>query len=310
MFVGIDVSKDQLELAWRTPSGLKRERLAYQEAELQALVARLQAAQRIVVEATGGYERLLVATLAEAGLPVVVVNPRQVRDFARALGRLAKTDRIDAEVLALFGECIRPPLRSPLEAERAALAELVARRRQLLEMRQAERNRLETAHQAAVRASIAVVLQALEQELARLEQELEAQLRACGVWQEQFRLLCSVPGVGPVTAQVLLAELPELGRIGRRQVVKLVGLAPLNRDSGRWRGRRRIWGGRGSVRAALYMAALVGVRYNRRLRAFYQRLLARGKAKKVALVACMRKLLLWLHAIVKTGRPWQEALAC
>ena len=244
MFVGIDVSKDQLELAWRTPSGLKRERLAYQEAELQALVARLQAAQRIVVEATGGYERLLVATLAAAGLPVVVVNPRQVRDFARALGRLAKTDRIDAEVLALFGERIRPPLRRPLEAERAALAALVARRRQLLEMRQAERNRLQTAYEAAVRASIEVVLQALEQ-------ELDAQLRTCGVWQEQFRLLCSVPGVGPVTVRVLLAELPELGRIGRRQVVKLIGLAPLNRDSGRWRGRRRIWGGRASVRAAL-----------------------------------------------------------
>ena len=177
--------------------------------------------------------------------------PRQVRDFARALGRLAKTDRIDAEVLALFGERIRPPLRSLLEAERAALAELVARRRPLLKMRQAERNRLETAHQARVRASIAVVLQALEQELARLEQALEAQLRACGVWQEQFRLLCSVPGVGSVTAQVLLAELPELGRIGRRQVVKLVGLAPLKCDRGRWRGRRRIWGGRASVRAAL-----------------------------------------------------------
>ena len=306
--VGIDVSKDTLEVATSVgPQVWQYDNTCAGHARLVRQLGKLDA-QTIVIEATGGYERTTVVALAAASLPVVVVNPRQVRDFARATGRLAKTDRIDAQVLALFGSQIQPEHR-PLPDEKArVLKEKLARRRQLVQMIAAENNRLQQSHSRAVRKSIDKVLRMLAQQLRALDDDLDRSIRQCPAWREKENLLKSVPGVGDQTARTLVAELPELGSCSRQQIAALVGVAPINRDSGTMRGQRTTWGGRASVRAMLYMATLVATRYNPVIRAQYQRLLAAGKKKKVALVACMRKLLVILNAMIRDGRPWQNPL--
>jgi len=303
--VGIDVAKAALDAAVR-PSGEERH-LANDAAGIAELVAwlLLVGPQVIVVEATGGYEAALVAELAIAGLPVAVVNPRQVRDFARATGRLAKTDRLDAQALAHFGYAVRPTPRPLPNQEAQALAALVERRRQVVAMRTAEENRLGATRVAAVRARIQAHLEWLETDLREVDENLRERLRASPLWREQDDLLQSVPGIGPILALTLLAELPELGRLSHGQIAALVGVAPLNRDSGTLRGRRAVWGGRRAVRTALYMGTLRATRCNPVIQAFYARLLAAGKAKKVALVACMHKLLTILNAMLKHQTPWQ-----
>jgi transposase len=307
VFAGIDVSKAALDVALR-PSG-EHWRSPNDEAGIAELVDRLRplGPGLIVLEATGGLERLVVAALALAGVPVAVVNPRQVRDFAKATGRLAKTDALDAAVLAHFAEAIHPEPRPLPDAASQALAALVERRRQVVGMLTAEKNRYQQAL-PPVRAKVAAHIAWLEQALKELDTELDQTLRASPLWRERDQLLRSVPGVGPTVALTLLAHLPELGSGSVKRVATLVGLAPLNRDSGAWRGSRAIWGGRRQVRAALYMAALVGVRHNPVLRSFYQGLLARGKPKKVALTACMHKLLTILHAVLRDRTPWQPTL--
>lgn len=283
--------------------------VANDERGVHTLVERLRSAspELIVLEATGGYELLAVAGLAAAGLPVMVVNPRQVRDFARATGQLAKTDRIDADILARFAERVRPPVR-PLAGEAAqALDALLTRRRQLLEMLQAERNRLGQVFgrgKQPVKKSLKGHIAFLERELHVADTGLSAMIRESPVWRERDDLLRSAPGVGPVVSRTLIADLPELGRLSRRQIAKLVGIAPLSRDSGTLRGRRFIQGGRATVRAVLYMGALVATQRNPVMRTFYQRLLAAGKPKKLALVAGRRKLLTILNTMVRTNQRW------
>ena len=307
-YVGIDVSKHWLDVGIRPAR--RAERLANDEAGIEVCVVQLGAVapERIVLEASGGLELPLVAALAAAALPVVVVNPRQVRDFARATGRLAKTDALDAQVLAHFAEAVRPELRPLPDAETQALRDLVARRRQLVAMLVAERQRRRAAR-AAVRSAIEAHIAWLQQALAQLDDQLQTSVQLSPHWRAHDQLLRSVPGVGPQLARTLLAQLPELGQLDRRRIAALVGVAPYNRDSGQWRGSRSIWGGRASVRAALYMSALVASRHNPVIRDFYQRLLARGKPKKSALTACMRKLLVILNAILKTNTPWQAPLS-
>ena len=308
LVVGIDVAKAELVVALGS-AGAPRA-VPNEDAAVRTLTTELTALapQLIVLEATGGYEFLCVAALAAAHLPVVVVNPRQVRDFAKATGQLAKTDQIDARVLALFGERVRPPIRPLPNAATQDLEALLTRRRQLLEMRQAERNRLALAQgrdQRRVKQSLKKHIAYLDRELRTTETDLTSLIRQSPVWRERDDLLQSVPGIGPVVAHTLLGELPELGTLNRRAIAKLVGIAPLNRDSGTWRGARTTYGGRASVRAALYMAALVAARRNAVIRAFYARLVAAGKPKKVALVACMRKLLTILNHLIRTGQPWR-----
>jgi transposase len=302
--VGIDVSKAALDVALRP--GSEAWRGANDEAGLAELVGRLRplGPQLMVLEATGGLERLVVAALALAGLPIAVVNPRQGRDFARAPGRLAKTDALDAAVLAHFAAAIHPAPRPLPDAQSPALAALVERRRQVVGMLSAEKNRVQQAL-PAVRPKVAAHITWLEQALKELDAELDQTLHASPLWRERDQLRRSVPGIGPTVSRTLLAHLPELGQGSAKHIATLVGLAPLNRDSGAWRGARAIWGGRRHVRAALYMAALVGVRHNPVLRTFYARLLARGKPKKVALTACRHKLLTILHAVLRDRTPWQ-----
>jgi len=310
VYAGIDVSKEHLDLALRRGENVHNTRLDNSPEGISALTERLAQAKpdRVVLEATGGFERPVAAALGAAGLPVAVVNPRQARDFARADGRLAKTDEIDARVLALFAERMRPEVRPLPDQEQQALSGLVARRRQLLEMRTAETNRLSTAPSEAVRQSIEAILTAINKQLREAERQLKEAVEKSPMWKEKARLLCSVPGVGKHTAHALIAGLPELGEANRREIAKLVGVAPLNCDSGQRRGQRTTWGGRADVRSALYMAALVATRHNRRLKAFYHRLLKKGKAKKVALVATMRKLLVIVNAMVKNGTTWNPDL--
>lgn len=309
VFVGIDVAKATLEVAVR-PSG-EGWQLANEEAALLPLITRLHALgpTLVVLEATGGFEHAVVAALAAAAVPVVVANPRQVRDFARATGQLAKTDRIDAQTLALFAERVRPTPR-PLPDEAAqALDAVLTRRRQLLEMLTAERNRLGLARTPVARR-IGTHIRWLQRELAEVDRDLGRLIEQSPVWRAQDDLLQSVPGVGPIVSRTLLGELPELGRLTHKQIAALVGVAPLARDSGTARGRRLVWGGRAPVRAVLYMGALVATRWNPVIRAFYERLRAAGKPKKVALVACMRKLLTILNAMARSGTAWrQSALA-
>lgn len=307
VFVGIDVSKDQLDVHVRPTSEVLE--FAYDDAGLTELVRRLVAlpVTLIVLEGTGGIESRLVAVLGTHGLPVVVVNPRQVRDFARATGELAKTDRIDAAMLSLFAERIRPPVRAlPDEAARDFEA-LLTRRRQLVDMLSAERNRLLQAH-TSVRKQIQKHIQWLERQLAGIEQDLVKAIQASPLWQARENLLRSVPGVGRVLARTLIGHLPELGALNRKQIAKLVGVAPLADDSGKRRGPRHIWGGRTEVRAILYMATLVATRHNPVIRSHYLQLLARGKAPKLALTACMRKLLVTLNAMVRSNQPWSPSL--
>lgn len=307
MFVGIDVAKAELVVGAR-PSG-ERWTVANDERGIRTLVERFRTGtpDLIVLEATGGYELLCVGALAAAGLPVVVVNPRQVRDFARATGQLAKTDRIDADVLALFAERVRPGVRLLPDAAAQELEALLARRRQLLEMLQAERNRLGQVFgrgKQPVKKSLKGHIAFLERELRITDTDLGAMIRESPGWRERDDLLQSVPGVGPIMSRTLLADLPELGRLSRREIAKLVGVAPLSRDSGTMRGRRFVQGGRATVRAVLYMAALVATKRNAVIRAFYQRLVASGKPKKLALIACMRKLLTILNTIARTAQRW------
>jgi transposase len=311
MFIGIDVAKSELVVA--TQPETEPWTVANDEGGLRALVPRLTALEPtlIVLEATGGFETLCVAALAAAHLPVVIVNPRQVRDFAKATGQLAKTDAIDAKILALFAERVRPEVRALPDATARDLEALITRRRQLIEMLIAERNRLGLAvgaHQRFAKQSLKKHITYLERELAMTDTDLTERVRQSPAWRERDDLLQSVPGIGPVVSRTLLAELPELGQLDRRAIAKLVGIAPMNRDSGRWRGRRTIQGGRTSVRTALYMAALVASRRNVLIRAFYLRLVAAGKAKKLALIACARKLLTILNHLVRTGMPWAPPL--
>jgi transposase len=303
-FVGIDVAKAQLDIALR-PLG-ERWAVTNDDTGITALVRRLQelVPQLIVLEATGGYQRAVVAALATAGLPLAVVNPRQARDFAKATGQLAKTDALDARALAHFAEAIRPAPRPLPDTQTEELRALLARRRQLVGMRTAEQNRLGSAPRR-LQADIQVHITWLNERLAALDDDLDTTLRPSPVWREREDLLRSVPGIGPVCTRTLLLDLPELGTLSRQRLATLVGVAPLNRDSGTLRGSRTIWGGRAHVRTALYMSTLVAVRYNPVLKTFYERLRAAGKAAKVALTACMRKLLTILHAMVKHHTPWQ-----
>jgi len=304
--VGIDVSKAQLDVEIR-PSGEKQS-LANDKVGIKALVKWLAkiAPTLIVMEATGGYERQVMRALVSADLPAVVVNPRQVRDFAKATGQLAKTDSIDAGVLAHFAEVIRPALRPLPDAVTVELRALTARRRHLLEMIAAENNRLEMTSKA-VRKSIKAHVGYLEQALERINQELDRAIEQSPIWKENEDLLRSAKGIGPVTSRTLLAELPELGTLDRKQIAALVGVAPFNRDSGSLKGRRSIWGGRAPVRCALYMATLVATRRNPVIRDFYNRLIAKGKLFKVALVACMRKLLTILNSMIKHKTRWSNS---
>lgn len=308
VFVGIDVSKTQLEGAVR-PGGAAFT-AAHDEPGIALVAERLRplGPALVLLEATGGLESPLAGVLAALGLPVVVVNPRQVRDFAKATGHLAKTDTLDAAVLAHFAAAVRPAQRPLPDGHTQALAALVARRRQLIEMLTAERNRLGSAPKP-VRQGIHAHIRWLEGDLARVDADLDHAIRTSPLWREQEDLLRSTPGVGRVLTRTLLAHLPELGTLNRRQIAALVGVAPLNRDSGTLRGRRTVWGGRAQVRAVLYMSALVAVRHNRVLRTFYQRLREAGKAPKVALTACMRKLLTILNAMVKHRTPWRPVCA-
>lgn len=305
-FIGIDVSKSNLDVAVRS-SG-ERWRCANDEAGIESLVARLIlfSPMRVILEATGGYEVPLACALAAAGLPVVVVNPRQVRDFAKATGRLAKTDVLDADILARFGDVVRPEVRPMPDAATAELAALMQRRHQIIGMLIAEKNRLGCAR-PNVRKSLKASIIWLEKQLASIEADLNGAIRNSPVWREKDDLLKSAPGVGPVLASTLLASLPELGKLNRKQIAALVGVAPLNRDSGMFKGKRTVWGGRSQVRAVLYMGALVAMRHNSAIREFYKRLRAAGKTGKVALTACMRKLLTILNAMLKHQTPWVES---
>jgi transposase len=302
-FVGIDVAKAQLDIAVR-PSG-ERWTVPNDAGGVGTLVEQLQALHPtlIVLEATGGLERAATAALATAGLPVVVVNPRQARDCARATGQLAKTDALDARALAHFADVIRPTPRPLPDAQTQELRALLGRRQQLIVIRTAEQNRL-AGTCGRIQTDIEAHITWLNERLATLDDDLETLLRASPLWRENDDLLQSTPGIGPVCARTLLLELPELGTLTRQQIAALVGVAPLNCDSGTLRGRRMIWGGRAHVRTVLYMGTLVATRYNPRIKAFYERLLAAGKVKKVALTACMRKLLTILNAMLKHRTPW------
>lgn len=306
--VGIDVAKAALDVALH-PSG-ETWRVSNDEAGIAPLVARLKALAPtvVVLEASGGLEWPVAAALGTAGLPVAVVNPRQVRDFAKATGRLAKTDRLDALVLARFGEAVRPEPRPLAEETTRAVEALLTRRRQVVDMLTAERNRRHTAP-TVLHAELDEHIAWLRRRVAELDRALGKALQASPLWRARDDLLRSVKGVGPVLSSTLLLNLPELGQLDRKQLAALVGVAPLNRDSGTLRGKRTTWGGRAHVRAALYMGTLVASRFNPAIHAQYQRLLRAGKPKKVALVACMRKLLLILNALLRDGVRWQPTFA-
>jgi transposase len=307
LYVGIDVSKATLDVAFAVDGDLVQ--VTNDEAGIGELVARLvkDAPELVVLEATGGYESLVAAAVAEKGVAVAVVNPRQVRDFAKATGVLAKTDRIDARVLARFAEAVQPeprPLRTP---EAKELEEFLSRRRQIVDMLTMEKNRLAIASAEHMKKSLKKHIAWLQEALRRADDDIDKAVRASPAWREQEDLLRSVPGIGPVSARTLLAELPELGTLTRKRIAALVGVAPLNRDSGAMRGTRRCWGGRAIVRQVLYMATLTAVRRNPTIRATYAAFRARGKLHKVALVACMRKLLTILTAMVRDGRRWSPS---
>jgi transposase len=302
-YVGIDVSAATLDVAVHEGNVTQARNDA---AGIAGVVKALQVTPPtlVVLEATGAYHRQVTSALVAAGIPVAVVNPRQVRDFARSTGQLAKTDRLDAAMLARFAAVVRPTPR-PVPSEAALeLAALVERRRQLVEMLTAEKNRLHVARKR-VQPSVKQVIRTLEKALASADEEIDRWIRQSPAWRAQEDLLRTVPGVGPQTAHLLIAELPELGRLTRREIAALVGLAPLACDSGTFRGQRRCWGGRSHIRAVLYMAVVAGTRFNPVLRRFYRRLRAAGKPAKVALTACMRRLITILNAMVKTQQPWR-----
>ena len=304
--IGIDVSKDRLDV--HVEPGGEAFAVARDAAGLEVLVERLRplAPKIVAVEATGGFETVVAASLAAASLPVVVVNPAQVRAFAQALGKRAKTDPIDAAVIARFVAATNPEVRSLPDAETRMLADLVTRRRQIIQMMVAERQREKRAP-ARTKRSILRLLKALQKELTAIDEDIEDAVRGSPVWREKEDLLASVPGIGPTIARTLLADLPELGTLDRRQVAALVGLAPFTRQSGQWRGRSFIGGGRATVRSAVFMGAMVAIRWNPQLRDFHQRLVAAGKPKMVAIIAVARKLVTVLNAILRDRRPWQTA---
>jgi len=296
VFVGIDVAKAHLDVAYNDEADCTR--YTNDDAGISQLVDHLKSRQAtlVVLEATGGYQRQVLSELLAAGLPSVAVNPRQVRDFAKALGKLEKTDEIDAKVLARFAACIRPATRPVVDDTTQEFQALLARRRQLMEMLVAEKNRLHQRATKAVSRSIEAHIDWLKKQVRDTDKDLENRLRNSPAWGPRVEVLESEPGVGHITSMTLLSELPELGTLNRKQIAKLSGLAPLNRDSGTQRGQRSIWGGRATVRTALYMATLVATRFNPTIKTFYNRLLSHGKAKKVALIAAMRKLLTILNA--------------
>lgn len=306
--VGMDVAKDTLEIAarpdgpaWACPNRVEA---------FPALVEKLQALApvRIILEATGGWEMPVANQLAAAGLPVIVINPRQARDFAKATGQLTKTDQVDARLLAHFGEALKPPVRALPDAQTQALAGLLTRRRQLVEMLAAEKNRLVTVqHQPTLHKDVAAHIEWLEKRIAQLDDDLQQRLEQSPVWRVNDKTLRSVPGAGAVTAQTLLSQVPELGKLSDKEIAALIGVAPRARDSGQRKGQAHISGGRAKVRSVLYMATLTALRCNPVIKAFYQRLLAKGKLKKVALTACMRKLLVILNAMVKKQKAWEPA---
>lgn len=308
-YIGIDVSKDRLDVAvGGSAQGLSVENT---EAGIEALLKHLQSLDPalIVMEATGGYERLCAAMLAAGGLALSVVNPRQVRDFAKSKGILAKTDRLDARVLALFGEAIKPEPRALPDAQQQLLDELMLRRRQIVAGLVAEKNRLGMAHTAAVKKSLREAIAFYERLLADVDRQVGEHIERSPLWRARDDLLRSFKGVGPVSSRTLIGDLPELGCLDRKRIAALVGLAPMACDSGKRRGSRAIFGGRGQVRAALYMVAITAIRANLQIRQFYQRLRVAGKPAKVAIVACMRKILIILNAMVRTHSRWNEHLA-
>lgn len=307
MFVGIDVSKDRLDVHLQ-PSG-ESLTVARDGQGLADLVGRLEshAVELVVLEATGGFETVVAAALAAAGLPLAVVNPRQIRDFARATGRLAKTDALDAAIIARFAEAIRPEPRPLPSQEAQALGEMVARRRQIVETMVAERNRRRHLTQPRLLKGADRILAVLQAQLSEIESDIDGAIRKTPAWRAREDLLTSVPGIGPATARTLIAELPELGSLDRRRIASLAGLAPMNRDSGTLRGRRTIAGGRPTVRSALFMSIMVTLRHKLPLKATYDHLRQAGKAPKTAIVACMRKLLTILNAIIRDQKPWQTA---
>ena len=306
IYVGIDVSKDRLDVHVR-PTG-EAFAVARDGEGLAALVARLKplAPHLVAVEATGGFEMTVAAAIAGAGLPLAIVNPAQVRHYAQALGRRAKTDRIDAEVIARFAEAVRPEPRPLPDEATQALADLVTRRRQIIAMMVAERQRA-TRLPKRLKRSCERVVRVLEKELAALDQDIDTTVRGTPAWRAKEDLLASVIGIGTITARALIADLPELGTLDRRKIAALVGVAPFTRQSGQWRGKSFIAGGRPYVRAALFVATMAAVRHNPSIRDFRQRLLANGKPKMVAMIACMRKLLTILNAILRDQTPWKPA---
>lgn len=305
-WVGIDVSKAQLDAY--TSITDRQAAYAYDEAGIEQLIGELVKATPtlIVLEATGGLERALVAQLLAAKLPVAVVNPRQARDFGRATGQLAKTDRLDARLLARFAAAIQPAQRVLPDQAAQDFADQLARRRQLVDMLTMEKNRVQQSPNKAVRKDIKTHIAWLQNRLRATEDGLRQAVESSPIWQAERDLLSEIKGIGDITALTLIGDLPELGRLDRKRIAALVGIAPLNRDSGTLRGRRTVWGGRAAVRHTLYMATLSAVRFNPTLRAFHTRLRAAGKAKKVAIVACMRKLLTILNAMVRDKAPWRE----
>ena len=304
IFVGIDISKAWLDIAVHESE--EAFRTSNDETGIASLVKRLKRlkASLIVLEPTGGFEMLLVAELTHAGLPAAVVNAKRVRDFARATGRLAKTDKLDAKVLAHFAAAVRPPVRTLQTEEEEQLTALLTRRRQVLDMLTVENNRLVTVR-AKMRSDLEAHIHWLSESLKELDQQIEDFIEGTPVWKEKDALLQSVPGVGPVTSATMLGMLPELGLLNRQEIAALVGVAPLNKDSGKKRGKRRVYGGRADIRSVLYMAALSAKKFNPVIRTFYERLIKQGKEKKVALTACMRKLLVILNAMLHSNQPWR-----
>jgi transposase len=307
IYLGIDVSKENLDLAINPKKQIRRfHNTAIGIGKIVDYIAETGPVL-VVMEATGGFEIPVAAALGEAGIPTAIVNPRQVRDFARSTGKLAKTDAIDAQILADFAATVHPEPRPLADLQAQELKDILARRRQLNEMITAEKNRVLRAS-GALRDHIRAHIAWMEKEMLDMDSALRHFIEDSPMWREKDNLLQSVPGIGPVLSSTLVAELPELGRLNRKQIAALVGVAPFNRDSGKMRGKRSVWGGRASVRAALYMGALVATRCNPVIKAFYTRLIAAGKAKKAAITACMRKLITILNTMVKHNTPWHYAL--